>query len=334
MSNNDWIVVLDEYQNLAGWAFSLFFDRIFSVRLVVNVSAEDQDGLCVVTLDSDLNRNYLASPTSDDDQPVFGEEDSASFHASGFGVVQSADGLLHDCGSNQINDEGSCFYAADLRGLERGFADGFVEAVAPRAGMSVLPFLSEEWFNWEELYDPNPGEPEPLDAFAWIWFDHRSDGPHNYRHLIGASSSLARYGVTDMQGYHYSYVFREAIETKGESEEPPRTPQEIHHHTQDTGVHEMGHQFDVVACSDGHHDDEMDPVVAWCEAQGVCPADAASPELCEMNTGDIRGEYDQAWDPVMEFCEHCLFLGDPNCAELPPGGVTDGAIRTEDDPLF
>ena len=197
--------------------------------------------------------------------------------------------------------------------------------------------MTDQWFTWAlSVTDVQGGGAAPWENLAWAWFQHAEDGPANYRQVLGASSALlgTMYGVTTSHQYKCSWLFRDAIEEKGSEQDPPATDVELAHFTGDTTVHELAHQFGVLACSEGHHNDQVNPKPAWCSAPwsdpSVCPNDASSPELCLMNNGDILGAYSQGWDSVAEFCEECLFLGDPACS----GSPRPGALRTAEDPPF
>jgi len=90
---DDWIVVFDEWAGAEEFLF--FFDRLLPVRQVLTVGAPDDDGLRVLTLDSALDRPFLASPSEldpgGDRQPLFCEENWENCHVSGFGVVSGCD---------------------------------------------------------------------------------------------------------------------------------------------------------------------------------------------------------------------------------------------------
>lgn len=168
----DWIVVFDEWAGAE--EFSFFFERLLPVREVMTVGAADANGHKILTLDSDLDRPFRASPSVLEDpgdpgndvrQPVFCDDDGVC-HVSGFGVVSGC-----DLDWNQINGAGSCFFNVDLRGVERSFGDAFVEVHAPRNGRNLLPFLPRNWMNWAIDYgSPDPEPPLPIDFFSIIWF--------------------------------------------------------------------------------------------------------------------------------------------------------------------
>jgi DNA-binding beta-propeller fold protein YncE len=318
---NDWIMIFDE---------SWYGD----IRKVTSVGPPQANGLAVLTLDLPLEHSYYASDSDSvsggDLQPVFSNN-----HSAGFGTIYSC-----DLDPNQINQPNSCFFEGDLRGVERAFADSYVEIFGPRSGISVLPYLPEAWFNWEEVYEPPPDTNDPTDLFSWVWNYHRTENADNWRHLLGASSSTFGFTVgMTKRAFHYTFVFREAIEDDGADQIPPKTEAEVHNHTQSTTNHELGHHFSLQPCdlvppeNPGHHDDEVNPKNAWCEESGDCGPNAQDPELCMMNTGDILSDNGQGWDPVMRFCDQCILLGDPDCPDPPAGEGRAGAIRTEEDPL-
>ncbi len=113
--------------------FSFFFERLLPVREVMTVGAADSDGLRVLTLDSALDRPFLASPwwepnSGGDRQPLFCDEQTGNCAVSGFGKVSGC-----DLDWNQLNAIDSCFFNVDLRGVERSVGDAFVEFFAPRS---------------------------------------------------------------------------------------------------------------------------------------------------------------------------------------------------------
>ena len=338
---DDWIIVFDRSITFAS---SYAIDYFAPMRQVIQVGDPDADGLRVVTLDSPLSRNFRASPwvledpgVSDFRQPVFCDDNGENCHSSGLGVVSGC-----DAGSNQINAVDSCFFDVDLRGVELAFNDAFVEVYAPREGMSLLPLLGQSWFVWENDYETaHPGENAyPIDYLSWIWFEHRNSDASNYRHVIGAGEAGEfgyRFGLARWI-FHWTYVYRGSIEHFGSQQDPPATIAELANRTEGTTNHELGHHFLIPACGrDGHHNDKADPKSAWCSFPwsdpAVCPAWSSSPELCLMNNGKILVQHAQGWDPVMRFCEECLFLGYPECPTPPPGGGRPGAIRTAEDPM-
>ncbi len=337
---DDWVIFFD--RSIA-YASSYAIDYFAPLRHVVAVGAPDADGLRLLTLDSPLSRNFKASVSVQADppadvrlQPVFYDPNADEFHSSGFGVVSGC-----DASSNQINASDSCFFDVDLRGVERTFNDAFVEVIAPRDGMSIVPFLDRDWFVWEDDYEAaHPGKDAyPIDYFSWIWFEHRSNDASNYRHVIGAGEAGVfgyRFGLSK-SSFHWTYVYRGSIEWFGSNHDPPATIEELANYTQDTTNHELGHHFLAPACGrDGHHTDGTNPKAAWCSFPwsdpAVCPAWSSSPELCLMNDGDILSQHAQGWDAVMRFCEECLFIGDLRC-DPGPNGLRDGAIRTAADPI-
>jgi len=324
VSAGDWIVLFDLLESLPDYSF--FFERIFPVRLVLTVSDPDPDGFRVVTFDEPLERNFRA-PSMIDTETAYGfQPNFSNLHTAGFGVVSGC-----DLASAQLNGSDSCFFEVDLRGLENPYADAFVEIFAPRRGISFVPYLPDEWFTWQIL-DPNPPLIQPWDNFSQIWFDHRSEDPSNYRHFVGAGSTT-RLGMTTPTNYHWTYLFRGSIEDAGAG----HSPEEVDHFTQHTTAHELGHHFNAQFCSDGHHhNDDVNPVEAWCEEGALCPPFASPQELCIMNNGNILGQYDQSWDSFFQFDVQCLFSGDddPFCVDPPGPEPAPGSIRGVEDPLF
>ena len=331
VSPADWIVLFDQSESLPDYSF--FFERLFPPRMVLTVGDPDAQGFRVVTFDEPLERNFHSSSMQYRDDFGF-LPDFANYQTAGFGVVSGC-----DLAETQVNGGSSCFYEADLGGVERPFADAFVEVSAPRAGVSFVPFIAESFFDWESGHPPGPGEHTPVDLFSWIWFAHRTEDPSNYREFIGAGTCWlgALYGLTTTTNYHWTYLFRGSIEIDGVG----HSNEEIQNHTRFTTVHELGHHFHVKWCTNPpppeeahHHNDAINPVRAWCQVDGACPPFASTEELCIMNNGSILGAHDQNWDPFFEFDLECLFAGDSACAGPPSTEPGLGSIRAEEDPLF
>lgn len=326
VSPGDWIVLFDQLQSLSNYSF--FFERIFPVRLVIAVSELDPDGYRVVTLDQALDRNFRSSSVTDATDRGYGYMPNFSNgYPSGLGVVSGC-----DLSSPRVNGSESCFFDADLRGLELPYNDALVEVFAPRTGVSFVPFLPDDWYTWQ-LTEQNPPPIRPIDYFNWLWFAHQSSTASNYRQFLGASSSMlgSQYGLTTLSSYHWGVVFRGSIE----SASPGRTAEEVDNFTQHTTTHELAHMFTVNACSvQGHHNSVSDPVVAWCQVEALCPQYGSPLELCVMNNGDILGQHSQRWDGFVEFDAQCLFLGDTACQDPPGTEPRPGSIRGVEDPLF
>ncbi len=265
--------------------------------------------------------SYTASPwvNSTDKYPDFSLGSSA-----GIGVVYSTtviDGqIVDDIYGNQINGAGSAFYEADMRAIKETYDDAYVEFVGLRNGMGAVPYLPQSWFDAAGV--------DGRARFSQIWFKNFTAGAgtppidtrHNYFHLIGASDmGGGTLGITQ-DSYDYTYILSNSIKIFGESN--GATSQQITNITQDTTLHEIGHQFQVDYCSNLH-----DTRAAWCDSINHCNLGGASSEDCLMNSGESQA-IEQIEDGVSRFCVEDLVTGDPNCADTP----RSGAIRTDVDP--
>lgn len=191
--------------------------------------------------------------------------------------------------------------------------------------MGAVPYVGEEWFNklkdtWEKdfnqvwfqnvlLSSPIPGEMVAAPSATL-------PVPHNYYHLIGASSQWRavvggrayRLGLT-WAPYDATFLFRGSAEVVGAAGSPLEKDRLCQH----TAVHELGHQFWVNGCvADGSGHDTRP---AWCDSLGSCGPGAAAPQQCVMDSAAALAD---RWDPVNKFCKEDLFLGDPTCGQPPP----------------
>ena len=253
--------------------------------------------------------------------------DFANGHSAGVGVLLSADFEIHDTSSNQINGSGSAFYEADMRGIERTFADGYTEFFAPRSGMTAVPYIGPS------IPFYTKGEPTGQEAtnrlnFHLIWGKNNTSNS-NYFHLLGCRGNDfvwtgSTTGITDTNN-NYSFVYEETIEGLGENE--GYSPEQIKLVTQAVALHEIAHQFLLNRCADltcgenehlGHHDSRP----WWNFTTTGCPN--ANPCLMDWQGGNLV-------DGINRFCKEDLFLGDPNCSN--PTAKLDSAIRTISDPI-
>lgn len=305
----------------------LFFDEAHpfekggaELREILHVGS-DTDGIRRITLSAPLKRNYLASKKTPGApfEPTFDESDDGLRHCAGFGYVGHRSNYC-DLSLNQINAADSCFYDADMRGVAEPFGDAFVEFVAPRAGMTAIPYVDEEWFDYYDLLW--------FVRLSATWFEDIQFEPsglvsrHNYFHLMGASALVQNgteyyLGITQPH-YDVSYIYRASIEHVA------TTAKHRERLCQHTTVHELGHQFSVNGCTEGHHDERP----SWCDSGGSCDPGAVSPQHCVM---DVEASLSDRWDVSNRFCTEDLLLGDPNCTKV-PAIPADTAIRTQADP--
>jgi len=264
-------------------------------REVMDIEPGSQPYTKRVTLDTRLTQPYFASQVdSARNMPDF-----SNYHSAGIGVISNC-----DLAPNQINAPNSCFYQADPRSTEQAFNDAFIEVSSPRDGMSALPYLGPQWV----LAAPTVY----YQRLSQTWFAH-SGTTHNYFHLLAGSkdqtdNNVSLWGWTDPD-WNFTYVFRGSCEASGTLFS--KTAEEVNNFTQDTTVHELGHQWDLNCCSaDGH--DTRD---AWCQVAGECGPGSSDPEKCVEAAG-LSGSI---WDGVSRFCVDDLFSGDPTCGS----GVTE-----------
>jgi hypothetical protein len=269
--------------------------------------------------------SYTASPQDTTHYPDFSKGSSA-----GIGVVNSNDGLIYDTSPNRLpNGPGSAFYDADMGDIEQPFDDAYVEFIGLRDGMGAVPYVPKPLFDSEGV--------NGLAYFSQMWFKNfqpaadtppHADVPHNYFHLIGASSYGALAGVSN-SAFDWSYVFQQAIE------QTSYTPAEKANYTRAVTDHELGHQFDLNFCSNlvncnpglpptwGMHDYR-----GWWHYGGTgCPP-WANPCLMEPAAGNPT-------DTINRFCKEDLLLGDPNAPCQSTGGTiqkVDTTVRTSTDP--
>ena len=319
-----------EWQNAAVGDQVAVFDEVITYETageywtVTAISDPLSHGLEKVTLNSGLDRTYLASIRfeldSGDYQPTFTLGGDGQHHSAGYGVISGC-----DLAPNQINQTTpveSCYYEADIRGIERPFGDAFVEFRAPRNGMSVLPFVARGWFDETENR-------------AWLlylsnaWFAHYSaskiDLRNSYFHLMGATILQRNNGDyvlgTSMRTANFSYIFRLRAEVYGDSQ--GATAQQVDYLSQHNTVHETAHQFGVNLCAGTNGHDTRD---AWCGDH--CEPNVAQTRSCVMGFGAPTNLSD--WDGINRFCIEDLFLGDPTCGS---GSPPAHSIRIEEEPV-
>lgn len=321
----DQIAVFDET------ATNTFESGNAEIRTVSSLSTNG-DGSIRAALDLPLSKNHLAT---DDDGGTPGKPLFSNGHSAGNGVISGC-----DLASNQINSGNSCFYETDLRAIQSPYADGFVELLAPRIGMSALPYLKDV------LTMSGVGCLER--RFSQIWFHHFSPGlqitnctdgvtytcsRNNYLHLAAG----IREGGANLPGGsvfdgNWSYVFQEGVTNDCSKTTDGCDDQKELRSNQSTVAHEIGHQFRVNQCINGH-----DLRNAWCGTMGgACVNPTYGDHYCLMYIGpDPRPtkEFDMFADGLDHFCEEDLLLGDPTCPNPTPPAPRQGAIRTEEDPI-
>lgn len=300
----------------------------------------DVDGVRIITLSADLTRNYLAPErtTTKPYQPTFAVGSDGKHHSAGYGVVSGCD--LSPKQINQVGPPVSCFYEADMRGIEKPFGDAFVEFFAPRDGMGAVPYVDEEWFNYNDLLW--------LTKLSRTWFSNfgttsksgdegKSSGssrvavPHDYFQVVGVSSKhitvngnpAVELGQTQL-AFDCSFLFRGSAEevVKDNAGSDPQKDTLCQH----TAVHELGHQFNVNGCVQPPgtpHDSRL----SWCGEIGSCEPGAVSPQQCVMDT---TAPLNDRWDVSNRFCKQDLFLGDPTCSQV--SNPTETTIRRQHDP--
>lgn len=248
------------------------------------------NGTSIITLDSPLARTYWASTNdgANPPTPTFQPDPlDGSLHSAGFGVIHSADNLIYDTASNQINGTGSAFYDADMRNVEQSFDDAYIEFLARLSGSGALPYLPDsDATRWD---------------FAWVWFANQNAAA--YIHLIGSSSNTAAWGTTVryintpiVRAYRTSYVFEGGIE-----QDVKAGSGYCIEGTVASGVnqavtnHEKGHQFHVNPTgTHGHCTSQAWPATGICLMNASqCPSvdpnryDADASSTTSPNGGDV-----------------------------------------------
>jgi len=328
-------MVAYDWQNAAAGEDIAVFDELSpyetapELRTVKAVGNPDSNGRVVVTLDRGLRLTHLrAEPTTTAPfQPTF-----SNHHSAGFGVVSGCD--LSPKQINQVasgSTLASCFYDPDMRGVERPFADAFVEFVAPRDGMGAVPYL-QSWF-----FDNRPsGAPSSTRfQFSQTWFAHWTpDGahptwclPNNFFHLFGVSESPTVFGLTTSTA-NLTYLM---VQTMIDHSSPGVT---FFNLSLAVTNHEFGHQYEVNPCQCDLHDNRS----SWCAASGNCGHPSLTHAIeCLMN---VTSNYpDNLVDGVDRFGVQDLMSGTSGCTNFVcsqqdsrtfPQGY--GAIRTMSDP--
>jgi hypothetical protein len=308
----DTVVVFDEFNTYPDCA-----ER----RLVTGMQPSTNLYAQLITLDTPLHNHYRNSLIDNaTKEPTF-----RNYNSAGIGVLSSCDQA-----SNQLNAPDSCFYDADMRGIERPFNDAFMEVVALRDGMSTVPYLPESFFSEStEVTDYQH-------SLSRTWFSHWSVdpgdelrcAPNNYFHLLGASEGFERAGLARVNA-NTSVVLVQSI-----IDRPPPPGAPFNHFVQTVSNHEIAHQFDVNPCACDLHDRRD----SWCEALGDCGVSGLPhPVHCIMNiTDDIDAN---RTDGVDRFCAQDLLHGSPGCSgfQCEPDDIRTfdaghGAIRTMPEP--
>jgi len=290
-------------------------------RIVTDVQTSPTIYALLLTLNEPLHRCYRSSTVDE----TRGEPDFNNTHSAGIGVVSDC-----DVAASQLNAPDSCFYDADMRGIERPFNDAFMEVVALRDGTSTVPFLPEPFLTKStEVTDYQH-------SFSRTWFAHWTVDPaddfrcvpNNYFHLIGAPKGLLRAGFTRADANSSFVLVKSIIDISP----PPGTP--FDHFVQTVTNHEIGHQLDVNPCVCDLHDRRD----SWCETLGDCGVSGLTqPVHCIMNVVDDL-DANRA-DGVEHFCAQGLLHGSPGCSalECEPDDIRSfnaghGAIRTMPEP--
>lgn len=311
VSNSDWIVVFDRLHP---------YESGGERAQVLSVSPPNGDGSLTLTLDRNLTNAYLASGPL---PPAAGQKpDFANGESGGFGVVSSC-----DLDPNQINVSGSCFFDADMRGIQQTFDDAFVQFLAPRSGMGATPLVPGV------VFDPAHGT--AMARFSQVWFMNKNthpplldfeNDPHNYFHLTGVGLDVdgSNAGLTlpesDMTHVMVG-VARDQCTLKA-----PLDPKCEDNYNSSTTLHELTHEFAVNVdppCQQRHDPDPFN--LAWCGATaGTCPNPDSNDERCLMSGATDNGQFDYDRDEVNRL--ECEDLGLPSydCSNSDCGlGVRD-----------
>lgn len=283
------------------------------VRKVTKIANGPVNGTKTLTLDTALTKTYLASTFVDSQgkpQPNFDNMNSA-----GIGVISGCT---------------SCTFDADMGQMDLAVADACVEYVRQSSGEGALPYIGTKWFD-----DPINREadlPDPMQLLSETWFynwyppaaavEPLPPAPHNYLHLLGASTKTGEAGRALVLGYDAAFVFRGTIEMIRDPQTRRKlTSLQVTRFCQHTTVHEFGgHQFHANACAPsslGWHDQRR----AWCSFlppppppsgpnPHACPEGSESPKNCVMWPGS-QNTIAQQTDGVSRFCIEDLFLLDP-----------------------
>ena len=287
----------------------------------------------VVTLkQSDLSTDYTTkySYTTSPMDAATHYPDFSQGSSAGVGVVYSTTAIegktVTDTSSNQINGEGSAFYEADMRDIEKTYNDAYVEFYGLRSGMNAVPYIDPQMPFYTVNETPGDDETNRLN-FHQIWWKNNTYN-WNYFHLVGCRGddfvwTGSTTGITDPSN-NDSYIYRWTVEGLGENQS--YTPEQVNLATQALTNHELAHQFWPNRCSNltcgsdtnlGKHDDRP----WWNFTTTGCPND--NPCLMDWKGGNLIDEFNR-------FCKEDLFLGDPNCGStIKP----DSAIRTISDPI-
>jgi hypothetical protein len=273
-----------------------------------------------VYLDHNLTQTYTPSPFTFD-----------SGSSAAVGVVHSADNLIYDTSPNRLpNGPGSAFYDADMGDIEQPFDDAYVEFIAPRSGMGAVPYLPQAWFS-------ATGNDSALRLFHQTWFANKNpmsppnqefNNPHNYFHLIGASSAIDPVGPTWVNGISYklsdiSYVFVGSIDGQCGS----CTATQKANHVRETSEHELAHQFGVNQCNSAGHDLNN----AWCGGSGgTCDNTTYGFEYCIMHSYDVTYSLPMRTDGISKLdCDDLASTGRSCGIPACSNGIS---VRTDTDP--
>lgn len=288
-------------------------------RTIDAIASGSQSFTKVLVLNAPLTKRYRASsrrPPPDPQDPDF-----ANLHSGGFGVVSGCDASW-----NQINAAGSCFFDADMRGLEQPFGDAFVEPLGVRRESASAPFVtplvgldadnipvsglfSRVWFG---AFDSLGGSAPPWEA-----------RPQNLFHLVGVGTNTQTASGWSWAPSDFCFVSTGWIATNYGS-----LPEYVRQAT----VHEFGHMFRVNPCdADDHHDAHF----AWCGQSEplACYSSPPDYERCVM----YENKSDPAWyvlilNDINRFCCSNLFgsAAAAYCGESACAG--DEGIRNHADP--
>jgi hypothetical protein len=275
--------------------------------------------LCVsvlaATLDRDLNRPYQSSPL-----------DFSSGKSAAVGVILSADSLITDTSTNQINATGSAFYDADMRDIKQPFDDAFVQLIGLRDGSGAVPYVDPVI----GLYETGANGRNLRTDFSGKWFKNGPIAGNNYVELMGVrgddwTGTPGQIAGDTLAINKFSLIFIDTWNGKYPNASDAQKA------VQTATNHELGHQFYVNACAivddcpkqaaENHHDYRP----RWMNSTTGCPAANANPCLMDP-TGGVPTS------GINRFCKEDLLLGDP---EAPCTNFTTDqtAIRTLTDPL-
>jgi hypothetical protein len=250
--------------------------------------------------------------------------------SAALGVIHSQDGTIADTATNQVNGTGSAFYDADMRDIAQPFDDAFVQLIALRSGSGAVPYMPQEWFS-------ATGNDTTLRQFHQLWFQNKSpmdppnaefNNPHNYFHLVGASSATTLDGLSWVNGFTYklsdiSYIFIGSINAQCGSCSAAQKA----NHAQETTAHELAHQFGVNSCDSEKHDLNN----AWCGSTGgTCDNSTIGYEYCIMHSYNATYSIPMRTDGICHL--DCDDLESQGAACGIPACSNGTSIRTDTDP--